>query len=160
MAAVVRLLPSIRPQMASLTSPLLIFQPALCGYHLERKLREQKLVKRKGDFWYKREGWLKTLPNILLTIGFQTHHLERWAVDAVQVHASSEWVLLSISMFEISDTCSPLPYPSAANAVHPRHTPLHIFTRLSFPSPPPVPCVCRGKSQIYNNCQSQGWQIN
>lgn len=39
MAAVVRLLPSIRPQMASLTRPLLIFQRALCGHHLEKSSR-------------------------------------------------------------------------------------------------------------------------
>lgn len=37
MAAAVRLLPSIRPQMASLTPQLLIFQCALCGHHLEKE---------------------------------------------------------------------------------------------------------------------------
>lgn len=37
-----------------------------------------------------RAGRLKSLPNILLTKGFQTHHLERWAVDVVQVPTSSE----------------------------------------------------------------------
>ncbi|KAI9535441.1 hypothetical protein NQZ68_002995 [Dissostichus eleginoides] len=42
MAAVVRLLPSIRPQMASLTSPLLIFQPALCGKPRETKIGEEE----------------------------------------------------------------------------------------------------------------------
>lgn len=41
MAAVVRLLPSIRPQMASLTPPLLIFQRALCGHHLEKSIGEE-----------------------------------------------------------------------------------------------------------------------
>lgn len=46
MAAVVRLLPSIRPQMASLTPPLLIFQCALCGHHLEK---EKAVVKKIGD---------------------------------------------------------------------------------------------------------------
>lgn len=55
----VRLLPSIRPQMASLTPPLLIFQCALCGHHLE---------KGSGKKWWGvwvvfeergREGWLR-----------------------------------------------------------------------------------------------------
>lgn len=45
------------------------------------------------------------------------------------------------------------------------HTPLHIFACLFFPprppfSAPPASSVCWGQSQIYNNCQSQGWQIN
>lgn len=166
MAAVVRLLPSIRPQMASLTPALLIFQHALCGHHLEKSCRE-KLVKRKGAFRRKGQGeagWLKSLKNILLTIGFQTHHLEKWAVDAVQVHTSSEWVssLVNIMCLKFL-TRSPLPYPSLVNAVLPLHTPLHIFTCLSFLSPPSthhLPSVCRGQTQIYNNCQSQGWQIN
>ncbi len=60
MAAVVRLLPSIRPQMASLTPPLLIFQRALCGHHLEKSSRE-KIGEEEGCLLKKgsREGLAK-----------------------------------------------------------------------------------------------------
>lgn len=132
MAAVVRLLPSIRPQMASLTPPLLIFQCALWGNHPEKSSRE-KMVKRQGAFWE------KSLPKFSLTIGFQTHHLERWASDGVQVHTSSEWVssLVNTVCLKFFDTRSPLPYPSLVNVILPLHTPLHIFTHLSFLPPSP-----------------------
>lgn len=129
MAAVVRLLPSIRPQMASLTPPLLIFQ---WGNHPEKSSRE-KMVKRQGAFWE------KSLPKFSLTIGFQTHHLERWASDGVQVHTSSEWVssLVNTVCLKFFDTRSPLPYPSLVNVILPLHTPLHIFTHLPFLPPSP-----------------------
>lgn len=45
--------------------------------------------------------------------------------------------------------------------VLPLHAPFHILTRLSFlPLLPFFSSVHWGQSQIYNNCQSQGWQIN
>lgn len=53
MAAVGRLLPSVRTQMASLTWPLLIFQHALCSHHLETGIRN-KLLRTKGPSCIKR----------------------------------------------------------------------------------------------------------
>lgn len=143
MAAVVRLLPSIRPQMASLTPARLIFQHALCDHHLEKSCRGKKwwrgrvLLEERGR--RRLAGGLRFLKNILLTIGFQTHRLEKWAVDAVQVHTSSEWVSSPVNIICLKFlTRSPLPYPSLVIAVLPPHTPLHIFTcpHPHHPSPP------------------------
>lgn len=165
MAAVVRLLPSIRPQMASLTPPLLIFQRALRGHHLEKKKKNSRGKKKRWGgrvlfffffFFLKRggrRGWLKSLPNILLTVGFQTHHLERWAGDVVQVHTSGEWVssLVNIVCLKFSDTRSPLPYPSLVNAVLPLHTPPPYLypSLLSLPRRPSLPFrVLRPESNL------------
>lgn len=54
----------------------------------------------------------------------------------------SEWVLLSILyVWNFWHTHSPLRYPSLINAVLPLHTPLHIFTCLSFLPPPLHPSL-------------------
>lgn len=52
------------------------------------------------------------------------------------------------SMFDIFDTRSPLSYPSLVNAVLPLHTPLHIFTRLSFLHPPPLPSLPCAEARV------------
>lgn len=165
MAAVVRLLPSIRPQMASLTRPLLIFQPALCGYNLKKSSRGKKWCREKGVFRRQRHG---SLAEITAKYSLNNRFPNTSSGEVVcrcSPGAHQQWVSefsCQYYMFEIFDTHWTLPYPSLGKAVLPLHTPLHIFTRLCFlpPCAPPLSSMCRGQSQIYNNCQSQGWQIN
>lgn len=153
MAALVCLLPSIRPQMASLTPALLIFQCALCVHHLEKcsrvggkKEKKRKMVSRKGAF--RRDVSLNRCQNSPNNRFPDTSSGEvgcRCSPAAHQQRVNE--TSCQYRMFEISDTRSPLPYPSLVNAILPLHTPLRIFTRLSFPpppsAPPVLPSVCR-----------------
>lgn len=103
-----------------------------------KKAAGKKLVRRKGAFWRKGQGRLakitgKYSPNNLFPNTSSGEVGCRCSPGAHQ-----QWVnefSCQICTFEISDSHSPLPYPSLVNAVLPLHTPLHIFTRLSFPPP-------------------------
>lgn len=111
------------PQMASLTPPLLIFQCALCGHHLE-KGSKIKLRRSKCAFW--RKGGRS-----LAKVG--------------QAHIKREWVssLVNDCMGE-----TPLRYPSHIYGVVPLHTPLHIFAHLCFLSPPPLPSLACTEARV------------
>lgn len=145
MAAVIRLLPSIRTQMASLTWPLLIFQHALCSHHLETGIRN-KLLRTKGPFSIKRQGG---------------------GVKVSRVHIWGECVLPAmLYILEFLPNTHLSSYPAHMYAIVFLHvpciSPLVSGFSTSTPAPlrPPTSSMCWGQSQIYNNCQSQGWQIN
>lgn len=54
----------------------------------------------------------------------------------------------------------PLSYPLMRNP-HSSHPPPCLYLSLLSPwRTPDSSSMCWGQSQIYNNCQSQGWQIN
>lgn len=131
-----------------------------------KRVVEEKLVKRKGAF--KKEGQRRLAKNHCQT--FSNNRFPNTLSEGVGCRCNPGVHQQRVSefscqyrMFEIFEARSPYLAPSLVNAILPLHTPLHIFTRLSFPPPsstPPFSSVCRGQSQIYNNCQSQGWQIN
>lgn len=139
----------------------------LCDHHLEKEQQRENVIKKKwcagrvlDVCWNPGQTW---------NSGVSKHIIWRGAAaaDAAQVHARSEWVLLSIpGVWNFERILPPPPTStpplSLVNAILSLHTPLHTFPRVSFlpPPTPPLPLVCKGKSQIYNNCQSQGWQIN
>lgn len=113
MAAVVRLLPSIRTQMASLTWPLLIFQDALCSHHLETGIRN-KLLRTKGPFCIKRR------------VG---------RVKVSQVSVRGECVLPAHFRLSIKHPPLVFPRPHRCHALPSR--PPYISTCLRFLQPPP-----------------------
>lgn len=143
MAAVVRLLPSIRPQMASLTPPLLIFQHALCGHHLEKRAVGGKNGEEERCFEKKRRrgrGWLKLAAKHSPNNRFpNTSSGEVGWTGSPGVH--QQWVSYLVNIICLKFlTRSPLPHPSLVNAVLPLRTPLHIFT-LPPPHIASLPCA-------------------
>lgn len=121
MAAVVRLLPSIRAQMASLTWPLLIFQHALCSHHLETGIRN-KLLRTKGPFCIKRR------------VG---------GVKVSQVRVRGECVLpatLHILDF-LPSTTPPTLMPCSSFT-----SPVYLHSSPVSPSPPPLPPLPRAEA--------------
>lgn len=140
MAAVVRLLPSIRPQMASLTPPLLIFQRALCGHHLEKRGRGKNwwrgrvLLKRRGAAKVSKKIAAKHSPNnrfpntLSEGVGCRCN-------PGVQQQRASEFSC-QYPMFEISEAHSPLPCPPPL--LMPSSLFTLLFISLLVPLPPPL----------------------
>lgn len=141
MAAGARLLPSIRTQMASLTWPLLIFQHALCSHHLETAIRN-KLLRTRGPSCIRRR------------VG---------RVKVSQVCVRGECVLpATLHILDFLPSTPPSSSPAHTDALLFLHVPRisALVSGFSNPSSSPSSSTCWGQSQIYNNCQSQGWQIN
>lgn len=135
---VARLLLSIRPQMASLTSPVLILQCALCGLHLKKRSRG-RLEGGKSV-----AQWAELLPNSQQSA---SKHIiwKGAAVDVVQVCTRTECVSSLVSTVRLKFlTHSPLSYPTLINNIASLTFPLsscsspYLYSSLiSIPSSPP-----------------------
>lgn len=128
------------PKWLHLTWPLLILQHALCGHHLETGITN-KLLRTKGPFCIKKQGG---------------------GVKDSQVHIRGRCVL-PVILYYFSFYRAPTPVFPCPHSCHPlpsRSLYLHSSVVPSPPCTPPSSSMCWGQSQIYNNCQSQGWQIN